>query len=95
MTKKDIEARLNEINESNPGRPGYTREARINDWKNYGKDRTYYSIVQTCENSKHYSEVKYGYYDNVADQYVPASKTANLEADSTYDFSGTKYTFAQ
>lgn len=51
---------------------GYHYEISIRDWENYGKSRTYFSIVETRDNSKHYAEHNYGYFDNQTEKYFPA-----------------------
>lgn len=83
MTKQEIINRLNIIaEEANSYDNGYHYEVIVRDWNNYGKSRTYFSIVETRDNSKHYVKKDYGYYDNNADEYVTGK--ANID----YDFSG-------
>ena len=83
MTQQEIITRLNAIaDEANSHDNGYHYEVVARDWANYGKDRTYFTIVETRDNSKHYVKKDYGFYDNNADEYV--SGKANIE----YDFGG-------
>lgn len=60
---------------------------KVNDWENYGKSRTYFSIIRTRSTSAHRSEIKFGYYDNQNDKYVP-EKYGDLTEN--YDLSGSK-----
>lgn len=83
MTKNEVINRLNAIaNEANSHDNGYHYEVITNEWVKYGKNRTYFSIVETRDNSKHYAKKDYGFYDNNADEYVAGK--ANIE----YDFGG-------
>ncbi len=65
----------------------YAREARITEWNNYGKSRTYFKLVETCNTSKHYKEKDFGYFDNINNVYVPRKE--NLESNRIYGMSGT------
>lgn len=85
MTKVEIIERINAIaNLANSNDNGYHYEVKINEWVKYGKDRTYFSIVETRDNSKHYVKKDYGYYDNNADEFVAG------KASIDYTFSGEK-----
>ena len=66
----------------------YTYSVKVNDWNNYGKSRTYISIVETRTNSKHYATKKYGYFDNMTNEYV-AEKYGDL--NDNYTFRGGKF----
>lgn len=69
--REQLIKKLNEIvDEKNSHGNGYHYEAVVNDWENYGKSRTYFSIVETRRNSKHYSVTRYGYFDNKSGEYV-------------------------
>lgn len=58
------------------------------DWENYGKSRTYFSIVEKAvRSSKHYVKRDYGYYDNISDTYVPGRNDLN----KNYTFSGMSF----
>lgn len=59
------------VEEKNSHDNGYHYELSVNDWKNYGKSRTYLSIIETRDNSKHYVKSDYGYVDNKSNEYVP------------------------
>lgn len=86
MTKKDIVNRINAIADlANSYDNGYHYEVKINEWVKYGKDRTYFSIVETRDNSKHYVKKDYGYFDNNAEEFVPG------KASIDYTFSGEKF----
>lgn len=85
MTKQEIIERLNKVCEaSQNGR--FIVEARVRDWENYGKSRTYFKIVETSSWTKHYKELDCGYFDNQKGVYVAGRR--NLEAEAVYDFGG-------
>ena len=85
MTKQEIIERLNKVCEaSQNGR--FTIEARVSDWENYGKSRTYFKLVETSSVTKHYKELDYGYFDNKANVYVAGRR--DLTAECVYDFGG-------
>ena len=94
MTKRDCENRLNVIL-SNSGTVveggvmagNYFREINMRDWSNYGKDRTYFSIVETCEGTKHYVKRDYGYFDNINGEYVPGK----ADLTQNFNFGGNKF----
>lgn len=86
MKKTEIIARLNAITDlANSYDNGYHYEVKISEWVNYGKDRTYFSIIETRDNSKHYVKKDYGFYDNNAEEFVPG------KASIDYTFSGEKF----
>ena len=60
------------VDEKNSHDNGYHYKAVVNDWNNYGKSRTYFSIIETRDNSKHCNETRYGFFDNNSGIYVPA-----------------------
>lgn len=72
---------------SQTGDETYHTEIKISEWNNYGKSRTYFSIVRTRENSRHYEKLDCGYFDNQSEEYV-AGKGRDLSEDSVYDFGG-------
>ena len=45
-------------------------------WEKYGKSRTYFKIVETRNNSKHYTEYDFGYIDNKTNEYHAGKKDA-------------------
>ena len=53
-----------------------------NDWVKYGKNRTYFKIVEKRNGTRHYVEGDYGYFDNIAKEYVPGKKSLD------WDFGG-------
>jgi hypothetical protein len=86
MKKTEIIARLNAIADlANSYDNGYHYEVKISEWVKYGKDRTYFSIIETRDNSKHYVKKDYGFYDNNAEKFVPG------KASIDYTFSGEKF----
>ena len=52
MTKQEIIERLNNVCEASQN-ARFTIEARITDWENYGKSRTYFKLVETSNVTKH------------------------------------------
>lgn len=50
---------------------GYHYRPVVRDWQNYGRDRTYFSVVTTRDNSKMYKQISYGYLDNQTGEYHP------------------------
>lgn len=86
MTKIYAIKRLETIVKHSEG-GNYHYEVVASDWEGYGKKRTYLSIVETRENSKHRAERKYGYIDNISGEYVP--DTNDLEKNFT--FSGSRF----
>lgn len=83
--KKQLIAKMNKIAEIAKC-DGWHYDVIIKDWANYGKSRSYFSIIETRDHSKHYVKYDFGYYDNNAETYVPGKK--NL--CSAYDLSGAK-----
>ena len=73
MSKKDqIIERLNKIVAmGNAPQNGYHYELIVSDWVKYGKNRTYFKVVETRDNSRHCKEGNYGYFDNIANEYFP------------------------
>lgn len=88
MTKEMIIKRLEKLVEASQiGDETYKTEIKVSEWNNYGKSRTYFSIVRTRENSRHYEKLDCGYFDNQSEEYV-AGKGRDLSEDSVYDFGG-------
>lgn len=48
---------------------GWNYTININDWENYGKSRTYFSVIETRNNSKHWAKYDFGFIDNLTDEY--------------------------
>lgn len=88
MTKQQLIEKLETIIQKSTSDNGYHYEIKINEWNNYGKSRTYFSIVETRDNSKHYATKKYGYFDNITNKYFP-EKYGNIE--NNFTFSGSKF----
>lgn len=62
----------------------YNYEIQTNLWENYGRSRTYFKVVETRKNSRHYGVRDYGYIDNQKNVYVAGKN----DAFGKYDFSG-------
>lgn len=62
----------------------YNYEIQTNLWENYGRSRTYFKVVETRKNTRHYGVRDYGYIDNQKNVYVAGKN----DAFGKYDFSG-------
>lgn len=70
--KAQLIAKLEVIaTEANSHDNGYHYNVYMKDWANYGKSRTYFSIYETRDNSRHNKKISYGYFDNQGEKYVP------------------------
>lgn len=87
MTKDYAIKRLETILNHNSSANGYNYRIKVNNWENYGKSRTYFSIIETRDNSKHYAEKRYGYIDNKTGEYIP--EKGDLTKNQT--FSGSNF----
>lgn len=67
--KEQLIEKLSKIASEKEGN-GWHYEAVASDWENYGKSRTYFSIIETRDNSKHNVKMKYGYFDNISEEYI-------------------------
>jgi hypothetical protein len=85
--REEMIERINTIISASNRPEDYTLTAVVNDWANYGKNRTYISIVETRANSRHYAKREYGYIDNLTNAYVPGK----CDARQNYTFSGAKF----
>lgn len=86
MTKDVIIKRAALITaEANSHNNSFHYELKINNWDKNGKSRTYISIVRTRDCSTHYKKKNYGYFDNVANEYVCERGSGRLSGD-VYDF---------
>lgn len=85
MTKDYAVKRLQTI--VNHSGDAYDYEIKVRNWENYGKSRTYLSIVETSKTSKHYVERKYGYIDNQTGEYVPEKNDLN----DNFTFRGSRF----
>lgn len=90
MTKGEAIKRLEVIVKHSKG-GNYNYRIKANDWEKRDpetnevvKARTYLSIAETRENSKHYAEKRYGYIDNLTGEYV-VEKNDMME---NYNFGG-------
>lgn len=90
MTKNELIERAKLIIENSPTYDYVELELKTRDWANYGKDRTYFSIVEKSidyKKSKRYSEKKFGYLDNQTGEYVPDKN----DLTKNYDFGGNPF----
>lgn len=85
MTKQEIIEMLNKVCEASQNER-FTIEARVCDWENYGKSRSYLKLVETSDVTKHYKALDFGYFDNKKGVYVAGQR--DLEAETVYDFGG-------
>lgn len=66
---------IDELNEMiSEASDAYDYAISENLWEKYGKSRTYFKVIETRKNSKHYIEYDFGYVDNKAEAYVPGKK---------------------
>ena len=86
MNKEQCIEKLNKIAEQAKA-GNYNYEVIIKDWVKDDKSRTYFSIVETVANSKHYVKKDYGYFDNVSQSYF-GNKYADL--NNNFGFSGAR-----
>lgn len=94
MTKLEAIKRLGTIVKHSTN-SNYHYEVKANDWqkiddKNGGailKHRTYFSIVETREHSKHHAEREYGYMDMLTGEYYPGKN----DLRENYTFSGMRF----
>ena len=98
MKKEEAIKRLEAIVEASKN-DVYEYQIKTNDWERENTclprelgvvkvSRTYFSIVETRDNSKHYKEKKFGYIDNLSGEYVP-NKYGDLTKN--YTFGGMKF----
>ena len=62
---KEIESLIAEATEV------YNYEMVENVWEKYGKSRTYFKVIETRKNSKHYASYDCGFIDNKTNVYFP------------------------
>lgn len=102
MKKEEAIKRLEEIIEASK-KDGYEYQIKTNNLEDINTviptellingsrifvSRTYFAIIETRDNSKHYKEKKFGYIDNLSGEYVPA-KYGDLTKN--YTFGGMKF----
>lgn len=90
MTKAEAIKRLETIIENSSTHDYCEFDIVAKDWQNYGKNRTYLSIVERSKDSKvskHYKSKDYGYYDNVSGQYVAGKN----DLTNNYTFGGMSF----
>lgn len=84
MKKTELIYRLNLIIEKSTSDNGYTYRAKIREWKNYGKDRTYFSITAArTYDGRIMKEKSYGYLDNETGEYHP-ERLGDLRKNYTF-----------
>lgn len=83
--KEEIIEKIDEILENT--NKVYIRNIVCNDWEKYGKNRTYISVVETDDRTKHYKKFDFGYIDNTTNEYVPGKWDANQR----YNLAGAKF----
>lgn len=86
MKKNEAFAQLTKIIEHSNKANGEAYEVKYNNWEANGKSRTYFSIEKTW--GKKCESKKYGYFDNMTDEYVP-EKYGNL--NNNFNYSGEKF----
>lgn len=55
----------------------YNYEIRTNVWEKGGKNRTYITVIETTDRTKHYKKHDFGYIDNTNNEYCPGKWDAN------------------
>ena len=89
MARENYIENLKKIcDEANSHNNGYHYEMKVSDWQSGNKSRTYFSIVETRDNSKHYGKKDYGYFDNASENYTRGA--AHLDGE-LFTFSGSKF----
>ncbi len=87
MTKQEIIDRVSQIADNTTewfkkdGKVDYYYDVVVKDWKNYGKDRTYINVYERRTGSRHSKLWECGYYDNIADKYVPTTFDITKDGD--------------
>ncbi|MBS6954617.1 MAG: hypothetical protein KH230_15460 [Enterocloster asparagiformis] len=66
---------------------GWNYKVYSRDWQKYGKNRTYFSIYETRNCSKHNREYECGYYDNINGVYVPGK----IDLTARFNLSGERF----
>ncbi len=80
--REDVIVELNNLIKNAAEVFNYEISERV--WEKYGKSRTYFKIIETRKNSRHYVEYDFGYIDNKKDSYVPGK----MDAFGKYDLAG-------
>lgn len=75
---KEIESLIAEATEV------YNYEIVENVWEKYGKSRTYFKVIETRKNSKHYASYDCGYVDNKTEEYF----SGKVDVFGKYTLSG-------
>jgi len=90
MKRVELIENLKKIcDEANSHDSGYHYEMKANDWEKGNKSRTYFSIIETREGTRHYNKKDYGYFDNISNEYVEGYSN-NLDS-TLFTFSGAKF----
>lgn len=77
MTKLEVVDRIKKIMEIAHEKLGYNYKLHIKEWQNHGKNRTYYTVYETSDVSKHNIALDFGYYDNIAEKMVEGKCSIN------------------
>ena len=85
MTREEAIKRLETIIANSTA--AYDYSISTNEWKNYGKERLYLAVYETCENSKHNVKYDFGYIDLLTANYVAGKK----DLTQNFDLSGAKF----
>lgn len=83
--KKALTAKLEMLANLHEGN-GWHYKVVVSDWENYGKNRTYFSVIETRDHSKRCVKYDCGYFDNTAEKYIPGK--CNLQ--SNFNLKGNK-----
>lgn len=77
VEKTMVEKVINELNDliENADKV-FNYQIKESIWEKYGKSRTYFKIIRTRDNSRHYSEYDFGYVDNKTNKYYPSKNDA-------------------
>ena len=54
---------------SHGGDVDYYYNVSVRDWKNYGKDRTYFNVYENRTHSTHCKVMDFGFFDNKNGEY--------------------------
>lgn len=65
----------------------YNRKIVAKDWENYGKNRTYLSIVETGRGTSHYKKYDFGFIDNNTNEYV----AGKWDVRQNYNLAGSNF----
>lgn len=87
LEQRAIQSIENIIKHSEAKANVYNLKLTVNNWRNYGKNRTYLAVIETCNGTTHYVKYDFGYIDNAKNTYVPGKWNYNRR----YNLSGDKF----